>query len=263
MRVLVLVKDVPADPASAPYRPDGRLDRSATRSVMSGVDGFAVTEAVRLADAGEVVAATMGPAAATTTLRDALLLGADRAVHVDDPALTGADAHVTARVLARLVRRVEPDLVLLGRESSDARTGVLPAMLAEILGWPVLVGVDGITAGAPEPVPVLRARRRTSHGSAAVLTTLPAVAAIGEYANAPREVGVDDARRAFTAPVERVTAAELGLSPHELVPAMRVLDVADVEPVARAAVRPDEPVSAILDVLERAGARVHPVAVGA
>ncbi|RWZ68351.1 electron transfer flavoprotein subunit beta/FixA family protein [Labedella populi] len=262
MRVLVLVKDVPADPASTPYRPDGRLDRAANRSVMSGVDGFAVTEAVRLADTGEVVAATMGPAAARTTLRDALLLGADRAVHVDDPALAGADALVTARVLAGLVRRVEPDLVLLGRESSDARMGVLPAMLAEMLGWPVLIGVDGLAVGAAEPLPVLRARRRTSRGAATVLTTLPAVAAIGEYANTPREVAVDDARRAFTASVEHVTAAELGLRLDELVPTMRVVDVTAVQPVARAAVRPADPVAAILEVLERAGARVQP-AVGA
>jgi hypothetical protein len=76
-------------------------------------------------------------------------------------------------------------------------------------------------------------------------------------------VTIDDARRAFTATVEHITAADLGLLPHELVPAMRVLDVADVEPVARAGARPDEPVAAILDVLERAGARVHAVAVGA
>jgi electron transfer flavoprotein beta subunit len=214
MRILVFVKDVPAGPDPAPYSSDLTLDRSGSESAMSGVDPFAVAEAVRLRAryGGEVVVATMGPDAAAGTLRDALALGADAALLLSDPRLAGADAAFTSRALESMVRAVSPDLVLLGRESGDGRLGVMAGMLAERLGWPAMSAVDRLeTVGAPGGAVGLVARQRTEHGTATLRSTLPLVASAAEYAAELPPVRVDDLRRAYRTGVRRLTVEELGL----------------------------------------------------
>src|SRR4029450_5611740 len=109
-------------------------------------------EALRLKEqhGGEVVVLCMGPASALATVRKALSMGPDAAVHVHDDALHGSCALNTATVLQAALRQVEPDIVLCGSESTDARTSLVPSALAEKLGWPGLTGakqleVDGST----------------------------------------------------------------------------------------------------------------------
>ena len=81
----------------------------------------------------------MGPDEATETMRKALSMGADKAVHVVDDALHGSDAVATSLALAKALEQLgDVDLVMLGSESTDARMSVVPAMLAERLGAPQL-----------------------------------------------------------------------------------------------------------------------------
>jgi len=226
VKVVVLVKDVPAELAQ--YTAALTLDRSG-ESAMSGVDIFAVGEGVRLAARDECVVVTMGPVGAVGTLREALMLGASRAIHVVDEALIGSDAVATARVLAAVIEREGADVVLLGRESSDARMGTLPGMLAEVLSWPLLSAVDELTIGVDATS--LSARRRGDYGTARVSTSLPAVASVAEYANTPVEADVRDLERGLTARVEVLTAAELGVTPAPSVAV--VVDVTTIERVRR------------------------------
>jgi electron transfer flavoprotein beta subunit len=295
MRILVFVKDVPAGPDPAPYSPDLTLDRSGSESAMSGVDPFAVAEAVRLRAryGGEVVVATMGPDAAAGTLRDALALGADAALLLSDPRLAGADADaaITSRALESMVRAVSPDLVLLGRESGDGRLGVMAGMLAERLGWPAMSAVDRLeTVGAPGGAVGLVARQRTEHGTATLRSTLPLVASAAEYAAELPPVRVEDLRRAYRTGVRRLTVEELGLEGELAAPAeasaagasaagpgpepsreralpggrMSVRSVRETPvPRRRERVAPHDfeaSVTAILRELEAAGLRVRPTA---
>src|SRR5439155_14376154 len=109
------------------------------------VAAVGVELAVRLAAAAvpaagsEIVLVSMGPGGDVAGLRTGLALGATRAVLVSDPALAGADALLTATVLAGVVRRLGPvDLLLAATESTDGYSGVLPAQLAELLGLPAV-----------------------------------------------------------------------------------------------------------------------------
>src|SRR5581483_10722160 len=107
--------------------------------VIDELDTYAVEEALRIKESHSdvtVVVLTMGPAGATDTLRKALSMGADEAVHVVDDALHGSDALATSLVLARAIEHVGYDLVVCGSESTDARMGAMAAMLAERLGVP-------------------------------------------------------------------------------------------------------------------------------
>jgi len=242
VKVVVLVKDVPAELAH--YTPAITLDRSG-ESAMSGVDVFAVGEGVRLAAADECVVVTMGPAGAVVTLREALMLGATRAIHVLDDALVGSDALTTTRVLAAVVGREGADVVLLGRESSDARMGTLPAMIAEVLSWPLLSAVDELKIGVDATS--LSARRRDDHGTARVSTSLPAVASVAEYANVPAEGATRDLERGLTARVEVLTAGDLGVTP---APSnVRMVDVESVERERRHELFTGDPVAYLESLL--------------
>ncbi len=139
MKILVLVKHVPDATGERTFAADGTVDREAADGLLSELDEYALEQALQLADEGddvEVVALTLGPEEAAAALKRALQMGASAGIHVTDPAVHGTDALGTSTILAAAVTRAAPDLVLCGMASTDGSMGVLPAMLAERLGWP-------------------------------------------------------------------------------------------------------------------------------
>jgi len=156
MNIVVCVKQVPDTWAERTLREeDSRLDRASVDGVINELDEYAIEEGLRLAEAhgGEVTILSMGPEKASESIRKALSMGADKAIHLVDDALAGSDALATSLALATVLGRGAFDLVILGAESTDARMGVLAAMLAERLGVPQLsmaskVEIDGTTITA-------------------------------------------------------------------------------------------------------------------
>src|ERR1700734_3157975 len=141
MNIVVCVKQVPDTAVERTLKPGaGTLDRESPDGLINELDEYAIEEGLKIAEAygGEVTIVSMGPAKAAESIRKALSMGADKAVHLVDEALAGSDALVTSLVLAAVLRQTGFDLVICGSESTDARTGVLPAMLAERLGVPQL-----------------------------------------------------------------------------------------------------------------------------
>lgn len=215
MNIVVCVKQVPDTWSEKRLDPsDNTLDRSSTDPVMNEMDEYAVEEALRLQEAhgGEVTVLSMGPASAEETLRKALQMGIDKAVHVLDDALHGSDALATSLVLSKVLARLEADLVVLGSETSDARMGVVPAMLAERLGWPQLtfakeVAVDG---------GVVRIKRLTDDGHQVVEGALPAVVSVVEKINDPRYPSFKGIMAAKKKPLETLSVADLGVDEAEV-----------------------------------------------
>src|SRR6202034_2640115 len=141
MNIVVCMKQVPDTEVERTLVPgEGTVDRASVDGVINYLDEFAIEEALKIAEAqgGEVTILSMGPAKAAESIRKALSMGADKAVHVLDDGLAGSDALATSAALAAALTQVGFDLVILGSESTDARTGVVPAMLAERLGVPQL-----------------------------------------------------------------------------------------------------------------------------
>jgi electron transfer flavoprotein beta subunit len=215
MNIVVCVKQVPDTWSEKKLDPqDNTLDRGATDPVMNEMDEYAVEEALRLQEAhgGEVTVLCMGPEAATETVRKALSMGADKAIHVIDDALHGSDALATSLVLAKALGTTEFDLVILGSESSDARMSVLPAMLAERLGLAQLtfakeVTVDGST---------VTIRRLTDDGYQVVEGATPAVVSVVEKINEPRYPSFKGIMAAKKKPVETLGLADLGVDPAQV-----------------------------------------------
>src|SRR2546428_9272458 len=179
----------------------------------------------------------MGPDEASAAMQRALAMGASRGVLVTDPALRGADALVTARVLAATIRRTPFDLVVGGVESTDGYTGTLPMTVAELLGLPSVTFARKLTVENG----TIRAERQTETGFDLVECPLPAVVTVTSGATEPRYPSLKGIMGAKQKPVQRSSAAELGLTSDELVPTQSVVAVHDAPAKAAGEVVPAGP----------------------
>jgi electron transfer flavoprotein beta subunit len=214
--IVVLVKQVPDTYSERKLASaDHTLDRASADAVLDEINERAVEEALLIKEAqgGEVTVLTVGPERATDAIRKALSMGADKAVHVSDEALHGADIIQTAKVLAKAIGTIEGyDLVLAGNESTDGVGGAIPAMLAELLGLPQLtharkVEIDGTS---------VKVERETDTGRQFLEASLPAVVSVGEKINEPRYPSFKGIMAAKKKPVTTLTVADLGIDAAEV-----------------------------------------------
>ena len=211
MNIVVCVKQVPDTESERTLRPDGTVDRAAAEGVIDEIDEFAIEEGLRIAEAhgGEVTILTMGPQKAAESIRKALSMGADKAVHLLDEALAGSDALATSYALSQVLKQTGFDLVICGAESTDARTGLVAAMLAERLGVPQLtlagkVDIDG---------QAVTIRRVSDEGYEVVTARLPAVVSVVEKINEPRYPSFKGIMAAKKKPVRTLSLADAGIDP--------------------------------------------------
>jgi len=215
MNIVVLVKQVPDTEGDRKLDPsDNTLDRNAVDPVINYIDEFAIEEGLRLKEAhdGEVTILTVGPERATESIRKALSMGADKAVHVSDEALHGSDAIATAKVIAKALGSVEWDIAIAGSEATDSRSAIVPALVAEILGVPQLtlarkVEVDGST---------VTIERVTDTGYQKVQGSTPAVVSVVEKINDPRYPSFKGIMAAKSKPIDVKSLGDLGLDAGEV-----------------------------------------------
>jgi electron transfer flavoprotein beta subunit len=207
MKIAVCVKHVPEghgriEPGSK------RLDRSG-EGALNHFDANAVEEALRLKGDGEVVVVSMGPEKAADSLRKALAMGADRALLVSDEAAAGSDLVATSAVLAGVIARESPDLVLFGQQASDADGAVLSAAVAERLRRPVVSQAAEVTVSGE----TVRVKRQTEFGYDVIDAPLPAVVAVSDAINEPRYPSLKGIMGAKKKPFETLTLADAGIDP--------------------------------------------------
>lgn len=212
VRFAVLVKPVP-DVARAQYDPAGRMMvRQGVPLFVNPFDQRALQVALDLRRPGERVSVlAMGPPGAARCLRECLALGADEAFLVTDPALSGSDTLVTARVLARALGQRGHDLVLGGWWSTDSETGQVGPEVAALLGVDVLTGALRLARGAEDDAFELLAE--TSRGTRRFRFRPPAVVTVGEKIVKIRKAAVEAVDAVPDARVVRITLSELGLGP--------------------------------------------------
>src|SRR5205085_1929826 len=163
---------------------------------------------VRDREGGEVTVLTVGPDSATDAIREALSMGADKAVHVADEAIHGSDAIATSAVIAAALGRLEYDLVLCGAEATDSQMSVMPALLSERLGIPQLSGARKLTIEGG----VAKVERQTDSGYWALEAPLPAIVSTWDSINEPRYPSFKGIMAAKKKPVESKSLADLGVA---------------------------------------------------
>ncbi|MGP6170312.1 electron transfer flavoprotein subunit beta/FixA family protein [Microbacterium sp. A196] len=212
MKIFVLVKEVPDTYGDRKLNLEtGLADRAAGDVVLDEIAERALEVALSYADkAGdvEVVALSMAPETSTASIRRALAIGAGSAVHVVDEQLAGADLGLTAEVLAAAIRRGEPDLVITGNLSTDGSGGMIPAMLAEHLGYAQATALSALEITADG----VSGTRAADDGSQPVSVSFPAVISITEAlpdARFPNFKGIMAAKKK---PLEVLSLTDLGVS---------------------------------------------------
>ena len=225
MQVAVLVKYVPEPQGTPTLGDDWLLVREGVEGGLDPGDEFAVEAALQLVEAhgGEVTLVSMGPEVAAGALRKGFSMGASSGLLITDPALRGADALVTAKVLAAAVKRAPFDLVLAGVESTDGYTGTLPVAVAELLGVPSATFSRSIEIADG----TLRVERQTEAGYDVVSAPLPALVTVTGSATEPRYPTLKGIMAAKSKPLEQLRLADLGLSETDVAPSQRVTAVSD------------------------------------
>ncbi|WP_322760725.1 electron transfer flavoprotein subunit beta/FixA family protein [Frankia sp. Cr2] len=212
MNIVVTVKQVPDTWAEKKLDPSTRTtDRKSVDNVMNEMDEYGVEEALKIKEAhgGEVTVVTMGPAKALETVRKALSMGADKAVHITDEALAGSDALQTSAALAKVISTLSPDIVITATEASDARGGVLGALLAERLGFPQLTQARKVTVDPGAGT--VRIERLADNGYFLVEASTPVVVGVVEKINQPRYPSFKGIMAAKKKPLATLSVADAGL----------------------------------------------------
>ena len=188
MKILVLVKQVPDTATQVKLGADSKtIDTAGITWIVSPYDEFALEEALRIKEKrgqGEVVVVSLGPARVKESLRSCLAMGADRAIHLVDPAWDGADTLATARALAAAIKQEAPGLVLCGRQAIDDDMGSVGAQVAELLGWPCASWIieEAVDGGGTS----IRVGRQAEGGLEVFDLPLPAVVSAQKGLNEPR-----------------------------------------------------------------------------
>ena len=214
MKIVVTVKQVPDPNSNLALDSDNTISRD-KEVVLDPGDECGVEEGLQLKEAhgGEVVLVSMGPERAKDAIRKGLSMGADRGILITDPQLAGADALLTARALAAAIKGEEPDLVICGTESYDGSTGMVPPMLAELLGMPQLtvakkVEIDGST---------VRVHRQTGDGYQVVEASTPVLITVTAAIAEPRYASLKGIMAARSKEIKQVGMGDLGLERDESV----------------------------------------------
>lgn len=222
MKILVSVKRVVDFNVKIRVKTDqSGVETAGVKFSMNPFDEIAVEEAVRLKEQGvasEIVAVSIGPAAAQETIRIALALGADRGIHVktDDEIQPLA----VAKILARIVAAEAPQIVLLGKQAIDDDSNQTGQMLAGLLGWPqgTFASRVGVLDGE------LEVTREIDGGLETVMLKLPAIVTTDLRLNSPRYASLPNIMKAKKKPLAVTSPAELGA---DAAPRLKTLKVED------------------------------------
>ena len=140
MKIVVCIKQVPDTKGGVKFNPDGTLDRAAMLAIMNPDDKAGLEAALRIKDeiGAEVTVVTMGLPKADDVLREAMAMGADKAILVTDRVLGGADTWATSSTIAGALRNIDYDLIITGRQAIDGDTAQVGPQIAEHLDLPVI-----------------------------------------------------------------------------------------------------------------------------
>lgn len=225
MKALVAVKRVVDYNVKVRVKADGSdVDVGNVKMSMNPFDEIAVEEAVRLKEAGkvsEIVAVSLGEKKCEETLRTALAMGADRAVHVETDAKL--EPLAVAKLLKAIADREQPDVLLLGKQAIDDDANQTAQMLAALLNAAQGTFASKVVLENGEVV----VTREIDGGEETVALKLPAVISTDLRLNEPRFVKLPNIMAAKKKPLEKMTPADLNV---DITPRVNVVKVTEPKP---------------------------------
>lgn len=253
MRWLILIKQVPDTYGPRGFNEQKRVDRASGEQVLDEIGERCLELALGHRDDhhpdDEVVAVTMGPPSANDVIREALSMGADRAAHLCDDSLIGADQIQTGVALAALLRGEEPDVIVAGHASSDGNGGVVPALIAQQLGIPLLSDLMTVEVGDRE----ISGTRILGSGTQSVRADLPAIVTVTDQLPEGRVATLRGVFKARKKPSADKSLNDLGIT--STGPTTAVTTVARRPPHSRGVTvsEQDDAVPKLMDLLVERG----------
>jgi electron transfer flavoprotein beta subunit len=217
MNIVVLIKRVP-DTETRIQLKDGKVVTEGISWIISPYDEYGVEEALRIVEkhGGKVTLVCLGPEEAKETIRKGLALGADEAIHINDPALLNGDASTTAKVLAATLKTLQYDLILAGKQAVDEDNAQVAVRVAELLGLPHVNSV--IKLELSDDKQSAKCLREVDGDRDLAETSLPAIITAQQGLNEPRYPSLKGIMGAKKKPIKDVKATDLGLDPASLAP---------------------------------------------
>ncbi|MDD3107628.1 MAG: electron transfer flavoprotein subunit beta/FixA family protein, partial [Alistipes sp.] len=177
LKIVVLAKQVPdtRNVGKDAMKADGTINRAALPAIFNPEDLNALEQALVLKDmfpGSRVEILTMGPGRAAEIIREAMFRGADGGVLLTDRKFAGSDTLATSYALSRAALKMNPDIIVAGRQAIDGDTAQVGPQVAEKLHWPQVTYAEEILGIQGEELLI---RRRLEHGQETVACTLPMV----------------------------------------------------------------------------------------
>ena len=243
MKILVPVKRVIDYNVKVRVKPDqSGVELANVKMAMNPFDEIAVEQALRIKEAGqadEVVLVSVGPSQAAETIRTGLAMGADRGIHIEADQET--EPLAVAKLLAAVVEREAPGLVLCGKQAIDDDSNQTGQMLAALLGWAQGTFASGLDLSADKATII----REVDGGLEHIEIAMPAVVTVDLRLNEPRYASLPNIMKAKKKPIDALSVAELGV---DTAPRLKITKVE--EPATREAGIKVGSVSELVDKLK-------------
>ncbi|KAJ3111348.1 hypothetical protein HDU96_005777 [Phlyctochytrium bullatum] len=225
----------------------GKVDIANVKHSMNPFDEIAVEEAVRLKEkklAKDIIAVSIGPAKSQETLRTALAMGADTAIHVEVPDGSEVQPLQVAKILKAVVEKEKPDLVILGKQAIDDDSNQTGQMLAGLLNWPQATFASKVEVKDKKVI----VTREVDGGLETLGAPLPAIITADLRLNEPRYATLPNIMKAKKKPLSKISPKDLGI---EIKSNLQTLSVA--EPPKRVGGAKVESVDELVSKLKAAG----------
>lgn len=212
MNVIVCMKQVPDTETLIKIKSDGSgIVTDDIKYVMNPYCEFGVEEALRIKEkfGGQAILVTMGQQRAVETLRTGLAMGADRSIHLNDPAFEGADGFATAKALAEAIQKETFDLILCGKQAVDDDMAQVGPSLAEFLNLPHVTLITKLEISPDKKK--AKVEREVEGGKEVIEVSLPAVFTCQKGLNEPRYASLPGIMKAKKKEVKPINQATLGL----------------------------------------------------
>jgi electron transfer flavoprotein beta subunit len=209
MRILVAIKRVIDYNVKIRVKSDETgIETSNVKMSMNPFDEIAVEEGVRLRESGvadELIAVSIGPKQSQETIRTALAMGADRGVHIETN--EEVEPLAVAKLLKALVKKENPDLVILGKQAIDDDSNQTGQMLAALMGWPqgTFASNLGISDGKATVT------REVDGGLETIQINIPAIVTTDLRLNTPRYASLPNIMKAKKKAIDETSPEDLGV----------------------------------------------------
>jgi electron transfer flavoprotein beta subunit len=244
VKTLVTVKRVPDPETTIRVKPDGSgIVTENVKYVINPFDEIAIEEALRIKEklgGGEVILVSIGAKVVSEQLRTGLAMGADRAIFVAcDQEL---DSLAVARLLAKIVEKENPDLLLLGKQAIDDDANQAGQMLAALLGWSQATFASKVELSADQKS--VQVTREVDGGLETIAFTLPGIITADLRLNEPRYASLPGIMKARKKEIKEIAVSELGV---DTTPCLKIQKLAP--PAKKQGGKKVETVQALVDLL--------------